>query len=53
MTSPDILSDINEVDLYRKLQEHFDSFPVGNYIPFFLDFFYLYQKNFIETKFFY
>lgn len=29
MTSQDILSDITEVDLYRKLQEHFDNFPVG------------------------
>jgi ferredoxin len=29
MTSRDILSDSNEMDLYRKLQEHFDTFPVG------------------------
>ncbi|NVM38221.1 MAG: 4Fe-4S binding protein [Candidatus Lokiarchaeota archaeon] len=29
MKSQEILSDITEVDLYRKLQEHFDTFPVG------------------------
>lgn len=29
MTSQDILRDISELDLYRKLQKHFDTFPVG------------------------